>query len=121
MPGIITEDKFPTASNDMTMFESYMNLETFLDQHRRLAHHFTIDNDNHGVGILCCHKYTNSSNNHNNNHNEEERSAMVVRLDKEQIRQFMTSYGFTVTPNNQGSTFRNPTFSTSGYICQLPS
>ncbi|CAO3633660.1 unnamed protein product [Cunninghamella echinulata] len=112
MPGIISTSKYPEAASDMTMFDSYINLEAFMDTNRRTAHHFTIDDDNHGVGILCSHKY--------NSNNNEERSATVVRLDKDQIKSFMTSYGFTVSPNNHDSEYSNRTFSSSGYICQLP-
>ncbi|CAO3596051.1 unnamed protein product [Absidia cylindrospora] len=82
--------------------------KSFMNTHQSTSQYFTIDDDNHGVGILCA---------HHDPQQQQQRSAATVRLDKNQIRHFMTTHGYQTRANLTSDQNNNPTFTESGFIC----
>ncbi|SAL98570.1 hypothetical protein [Absidia glauca] len=111
MPGLFNtaSQNTRTAPQDMTMNDSYERLSLFMDRHDTTAQYFTIDDDHYGVGVLCAHQQ-----------DQQDRAATTVRLDKDQIRHFMTTHGYQVRPNLAEDSQHNPTFTPNGFICTKP-
>ncbi|KAI8067839.1 hypothetical protein BC940DRAFT_300572 [Gongronella butleri] len=103
MPGLMNQTSNTSTPQDG---QSYERLARFVLDHQSGAHHFTIDDDNHGMAILCAH-----------NDQDPRREATTVRLDKGEVRRFMMSHGYNVHANLPDNDNYNPTFSASGFIC----
>ncbi|KAJ8662647.1 hypothetical protein O0I10_001611 [Lichtheimia ornata] len=73
---------FTSSNHTMSPEESYGRLDEFLYTNQNNAMSFTVDDDNHGMGLLCAHL------------KDDQTRATTVRLNKHQIGDFMRSHGF---------------------------
>lgn len=83
MPGIINPTTTCTLTSpyEMSPAESYERLQQFLDTYDT-TQRFTVDDNNHDMGLLCAHLPSG------------EIRATTARLNREQISNFMRSHGF---------------------------